>query len=79
MDTVRNGFFLGELYVHSCYSCGIRNDFLYGKTKEKVYIISVPEYGEDLYGKNLIINKSLYGIKISAAKFHVRWVESDIP
>jgi hypothetical protein len=38
MDTVRIGFFLGELYGISCCACDIRNDFffLYGQTKEKV-------------------------------------------
>jgi hypothetical protein len=38
MDTVRIGFFLGELYGLSCYACDIGNAFLYEKTKEKVYI-----------------------------------------
>ena len=36
MDTVRIGFFLGELYGLSCCACDIGNAFLYGKTKEKV-------------------------------------------
>jgi hypothetical protein len=38
MDTVRIGFFLGELYGLSCCACDIGNAFLYGKTKEKVDI-----------------------------------------
>jgi hypothetical protein len=42
MDTVRVGFFLGELYGLSCCVCDIRNVFLNGKTKEKVYITAVP-------------------------------------
>jgi hypothetical protein len=29
MDTVRIGFFLGELYRLSCYACDIGSDFLY--------------------------------------------------
>jgi hypothetical protein len=40
------------------------------KTKEKVYITVVPKFGVDLHGKNLIIDKSLYGLKTSAARFH---------
>jgi hypothetical protein len=32
MDTVRIGFFLGELYGLSCCACDIVNAFLYGKT-----------------------------------------------
>jgi hypothetical protein len=51
MDTVKIGFFLGELYGLSCCACDIRNAFLYGKTKEKVYITEVPEFGVDLHGK----------------------------
>jgi hypothetical protein len=39
MDTVRIGFFLGELYRLSCCACDIGNAFLYGKTKENVYIM----------------------------------------
>jgi hypothetical protein len=42
MDTVRIGFFLGELYGLSCCACGIGNAFLYGKTKENVYITAGP-------------------------------------
>jgi hypothetical protein len=42
MDTVRIGFFLGELYGLSCCACDIGNVFLYGKTKEKVYITAGP-------------------------------------
>jgi hypothetical protein len=42
MDTVRIGFFLGELYGHSCCTCDIGNVFLYAKTKEKDYITADP-------------------------------------
>jgi hypothetical protein len=70
MDTVRIGFFLGELYGLSCCACDIGNAFLYGKTKEKVYMTAGPEFGANLHGKNLIIDKSLYGLKTSAARFH---------
>jgi hypothetical protein len=45
MDTVRIGFFLGELYGLSCSACDIGNSFLYGKTKYQVYITSGPEFG----------------------------------
>jgi hypothetical protein len=67
MDTVRIGFFLGELYGLSCCACDIRNAFLYGKTKERIYKNSGPEFGAKLRRKNLIIDKSLYGLKTSAA------------
>jgi hypothetical protein len=76
MDTVRIGFFLGELYRLSCCACDIGNTFLHGKTKEKVYITSGPEFGACLDGKSLIIDKSLYGLKTSAARFHEPLSES---
>jgi hypothetical protein len=59
MDTVRIGFFLEELYGISCCPCDIENAFLYGKTKEKVYLTAGLEFGATLNGKNLIIDKSL--------------------
>jgi hypothetical protein len=76
MDTVRIGFFLGEFYGLSCCACDIRNTFMYGKTKEKVYITVGPEFGANSHGKNLIIDKSLYGLKTPAARFHEHLSES---
>jgi hypothetical protein len=76
MYTVRIGFFLGELYGLSCCACDIGNAFLYGKTKEKAYITAGSEFGTTLCGMNLIINKSLYGLKTSAARFLEHLAES---
>jgi hypothetical protein len=58
MDTVRIDVFLGELYGLSCCACDIGNAFFYGKTKAKGYIPAGPEFGANLHGKNLIIDKS---------------------
>jgi hypothetical protein len=76
MATVRTEFFLGELYGVSCCACDIVNAFLYGKIKEKVYIIAGPEFRATLHGKILIIDKSLYGLKTSATRFHENLSES---
>jgi hypothetical protein len=35
-----------------------------------------PEFGANLHGKNLVIDKSLYVLKISAARFHEHLSES---
>ncbi|MEM7375758.1 MAG: reverse transcriptase domain-containing protein, partial [Bacteroidota bacterium] len=43
--------------------------FLYGKTREKVYIVAGKEFG-NLQGQKLIIDKGLYGLRSSAARFH---------
>jgi hypothetical protein len=48
MDTVKICLFLVELYGLSCCECDIGNAFLYGKTKEKVYITAGTEFGVDL-------------------------------
>jgi hypothetical protein len=42
----------------------------------EVYITAGPEFGVDLHGKNLIIDKSVYGLKTSAARFHEHLSES---
>jgi hypothetical protein len=56
MDTVRIGFFLGELYGLSCCACDIGNALLNGKTKEKVNVAAGTEFGVDLHDRNLIID-----------------------
>jgi hypothetical protein len=55
MDIVRIGFSLGELYGHSCCACDIGIFFLYGKSKDKVYITAFPEFRANLHAINLII------------------------
>ena len=47
-----------------------------GKTNEKAYITAGPEFGVKLCRKNLIINKLLYRLKTSAARFHEHLAES---
>jgi Reverse transcriptase (RNA-dependent DNA polymerase) len=64
--TVRLGQATGQLQV--C-AADVGNDFLYGTTKEKVYIIAGPEFGP-LAGKPLIIDHGLYGLKSSSTRFH---------
>jgi hypothetical protein len=46
------------------------------KQKKSLYIIAVPEIKSNLHGKNLIIDESLYGLKIFAAIFHEHLSES---
>jgi hypothetical protein len=58
MDGVRIEFFLGESYALSCCACDIGNAF-YGNTKEKVYMTSGLEFGEDLYVNNHYVDKRL--------------------
>src|SRR5210317_1358094 len=48
----------------------VGNAFLYGVTHEKYFIIAGAEFGPEVHGKCLVIHKSLYGLKSSAARFH---------
>ena len=75
MESVRTGFLVGELNGLTCCTGDVGNAFLYGRTKEKVYIVAGPEFGKELEGKVLIIFKSLYGLRTSAARFREHLVE----
>src|SRR5687768_14241589 len=70
MEAVRLGFVLADLNGLFVCAGDVGNTFLYGSTKESVYIIAGPEFGPDLKGKRMIIVKSLYGLESSAARFH---------
>ncbi len=69
MDTVRLGFVLANLNDLEVCAADIGNAFLYGKTQEKVYVIAGKEFGP-LHGQPLIIDKGLYGLRSSSARFH---------
>jgi hypothetical protein len=69
-ETVRICFLLAKLNGLDICAGNIGNAYLYGKTKEKVYIIAGTEFGEKLLGKKLLIDKALYGLKSSSARFH---------
>jgi hypothetical protein len=69
METIRIGFMLASFNNLECCPADVGNTFLYGKTKEKVYVIAGSEFG-DLQGQPMIIDKGRYGLKTSAARFH---------
>jgi hypothetical protein len=47
----------------------IGNAFFYGTTREMVYIMAGQEFG-NLSGRPLIIDRGLYGLQSSSARFH---------
>jgi hypothetical protein len=51
-------------------AAGVSNAFLYGRTKEQTFVIAGPEFGPEVEGKQLVIDKGLYGLRSSAACFH---------
>jgi len=64
--------FLAELNDLHVWSTDISSAYLESYTKEKVYIVAGPEFGE-LEGHTLIINKALYGLKSSGLRWHERF------
>jgi hypothetical protein len=67
--SVRLGFMIAAMNGLKVCAADIGNAFLYGKTREKVYIIAGREFGA-LQGKPLIIDGGLYGLRSSSARFH---------
>src|SRR5688500_18364215 len=70
METVRICFTIAKLNGLDVCAGDIGKVYLYGKTKEKVYIIAGSEFGDKLLGKKLIIDQALYGLKSNSARSH---------
>ena len=70
MEGVRLGFLMARMNGLRVCAGDVGNAFLHGTTHEKLYIIAGPEFGPELQGKRLIIHKSLYGLRTSAARYH---------
>ena len=74
MDSVRLAFEIAAMNGLQVCAADISTAFLYGKAREKVYILAGKEFG-DLEGKPLIVDKSCYGLRTSAASFHAHCSE----
>ena len=70
IETVRLAFQLASLNGLKVCAADVGTAFLYGLTKEKVYVIAGAEFGPELKGKKLILHKGCYGLRSSAARFH---------
>jgi hypothetical protein len=66
---LRTCIFLGELNKMTLWSTDIGNTYLEAKPTEKVCIKAGPEFGE-LQGNLLIIDKALYGLRLSGKVFN---------
>ena len=67
---IRICIFLAELNGLLMCACDVGNAYLEAMTREQLYIVAGPEFGE-LEGHTLIIVKALYGLRSSGA----RWPE----
>lgn len=70
IDTVRLVTLIGILNGLSCVATDISVAYLHGMTQEKVYAIAGPEFGPDIDGRTMIVEKALYGLRTSAARWH---------
>ena len=61
--------FIAELNDLQIWCTDIGNAYLESLTREKVYIVAGPEFG-DREGHTLIIVKALYGLKSSGLRWH---------
>ena len=71
---VRMLTFIAELNDLQIWCTDIGNAYLESLTKEKVYIVAGPEFG-DREGHTLIIVKALYGLKSSGLRWHERFAD----
>lgn len=67
--------FLAELNDLKLWGADVGNAYLESYTKEKVYIVAGPEFGER-QGCILIIRKALYGLRSSGLCFHEKFAET---
>ena len=75
LRSMRIVMFLTELNrMHLCAG-DVGNAYLMAYTSKLVYTIAGPEFGE-LVGHMLIIEKALYGLKLSGARFHDSFADS---
>jgi hypothetical protein len=70
LDTIRLGFALASANGLTVCAADVSNAFLYRQTKEQTYVIAGPKFGPGVEGKRLVIDKGLYGLRSSAARFH---------
>ena len=66
-ESVRMGFLLAALNDVDIVAADVGNAYLNAETKEKVYIITGPEFGPLDQGKVAVIVRALYGLKSSGA------------
>ncbi len=71
LRSLRIVIFLSRLNVLDLWGADVGNAYLEALTKEKLYIVAGPEFGE-LQGHILIFMKALYGLKSSGKMWYER-------
>lgn len=74
IENVRIAMMLADANKMEVVAADVGNAFLYGHTKAKLYSVAGPEFGE-FAGCTLVIVKSIYGLRTSAARWHEAFSE----
>lgn len=69
-ELMRIGFLIASLNSLKVCAGDISNAYLFAQAKEKVYIKAGKEFGPELEGRILIIDKALYCLPFSGLQFH---------
>ena len=70
IESLRISFLIAQLNDLNICAADISNAYLFAKAKEKVYFVAGKEFGKEMEGRILIIDKVLYGLPISGFQFH---------
>ena len=70
IESIRILFFLATLNHLQIWAADVGNAFLNARCREKVIIRAGPEFGPKYHGKDLIVHKSLYGLRTASSTFH---------
>jgi hypothetical protein len=73
--SLRLCIFLAKLKGLKVEAADVGNAYLEAYTKEKLYIIAGPEFG-DRQGNVMVIIKALYGLRTSGACFHEKFADT---
>jgi hypothetical protein len=69
-DSVHLAFLTAALIDLEILSADIQNAYLNAPTKEKIYMIVGPEFGQGKEGRLVMIVQALYGLRLSGARWH---------
>ena len=74
-DSVWIALKISALNYLNVLACDIQNAYLTADCRERVWLVSRPKFGSKA-GKNMMVRKSLYGLKSSGAAFRAFLAET---
>jgi hypothetical protein len=74
-DSVRIALIIASMNQLEILACDIQNAYLTADCREKVYVMTGPEFGSE-QGKVMIVRKALYGLRTIGAAFRAHLAET---